>query len=206
MAWQIEGVHPRRLLIFPLILIVGMFSACQTTPKPLEPSPATVEAITPHVGAQKTLAVSIPTPTQTTPPPPSPKLETASADEKPAARTSPQPPATPSPVPQKPSPTTLDAYVTRGRPESGTTPLTFVPEDAPSPVSPSLFEDAIILSRLRAALKAAGASNTASESARVQAGDIYLSSLPAEDLRASAGIVDAALGVPGVRRVIVDQP
>jgi hypothetical protein len=213
LAWQKEHVNPRCLLILSYLCLVGMLSACRTAPKPVEP---VVEA----TGKKPPGFL----PARMSPPPksvvpvqqPSPSAATPKKSQTPTAPKAPREPTEPREPPSAPTPKensvsipakkTLDSYVTRGRLEGGATPLAFVPKEVQQADSPGLFEDAIILSRLRAALKASGAPALATESVRVQAGDIYLNFLPEDNVRASAGYVDAALAIPGVRRVIVGQP
>jgi hypothetical protein len=131
----------------------------------------------------------------------------------PAARPSPSPrpqiattpPAALPPPPSTPQPDTDPAPPIRGGVLESESPgqLAFVRAGELPQASPGLYEDAIILSALRAALKADGGADVA-DSARVSSGEVALD-VPAETDRARvAAFVDAAFAVPGVRRVAVN--
>lgn len=81
---------------------------------------------------------------------------------------------------------------------------------APGPApaeNPGLYEDAIILSGVRARLKALPEAPAGmADSVRVAAGEVTLTVGEGGARPSVASAVDAALLVPGVRRVVVEMP
>jgi hypothetical protein len=135
-----------------------------------------------------------------------PPVSKQSPTPQPAASSRPAPPADTTTPPSTPKPDTDPAPLVRGGVlESGSPQqLVFVrTENPPQTSSPGLYEDAIILSALRAALKAVGGAEVA-ESARVSAGEVTLDVPAQTEKERVAAFVDAAFAVPEVRRVAVN--
>lgn len=85
--------------------------------------------------------------------------------------------------------------------------LAFAARGTPATDNPGLYEDAIILSGVRARLKAlTGVPEGMADSARVAAGEVTLTIPSGAPAPPAASAVDAALLVPGVRRVVVEMP
>jgi len=127
---------------------------------------------------------------------------------KPVPAVQPKPPK-PSPPPQAreaetpPPQVSIAQFVSKGRFVGASAgEQIFQSHSADPGVQPALFEDAIILNRVRGALKATSPefAVTAAQ-ARVSGGVISLSLPPGTGARQAAAAVDAALAVEGVRAV-----
>ncbi len=86
---------------------------------------------------------------------------------------------------------------------SSKTSLVFLANKPVQQESPGLYEDAIILSRVRAALKASSLAGLADD-AKVSSGNVTLSALENTQAGTLAAAVDSALVTSGVQKVIVN--
>jgi hypothetical protein len=86
---------------------------------------------------------------------------------------------------------------------SSKTNLVFVANKPVQKESPGLYEDAITLSRVRAALKAASLAGLADD-AKVSSGNVTLSALENTQAGTLAAAVNSALTTSGVQKVIVN--
>lgn len=119
------------------------------------------------------------------------------------------PPQTPAPTPSpEPARDPLGQLVQRGTLQSASAnQAEYTSNEPPGTGSPGLYEDAIVLSRLRAELKASmPGENSFADSAKVQAGVVTLQAPVGSKQEASASAVDTALSLPGVKKVIILLP
>ena len=197
-------ISPRVLI--PVLSLGVLLTGC-STPSPQPPAPSIV-VIAPAPVDSKTIK----RPTQsrrTSKPRPKPptKITSQSTD-----RTAPQA-ATAAPAPEAPvipkTPATsapIATFVTAGQLESASTEqLVFAGNNAAVQEDQGLFEDAILLSRVRASLKAAAEPDLAS-TAKVSSGTVTLDVPANYEPKTIAAAVDTALNTSGVRKVQVNVP
>ncbi len=197
-------------LTVPMLCLGVLLAGC-STPSSQTPEPSLV-VVTPTPSDTKTVkppkrkrTVSKPTPKPRPKPQIQPQVAETTSDQPapPAAIDAPAPEApvtTESPAIGAP----LATLVTAGQLESSSsTQLVFAGNNALAQEDQGLFEDAILLSRVRAGLAAVAEPNLAS-TAKVSSGTVTLD-VPANfEPKTIAAAVDTALNTTGVRKVQVN--
>ncbi len=189
-------------LLIPVICL-GIFLAGCSTPSQQSPDPS-VTVITPAPDDNKT--VKRPKKARSRPKPaPKPQVKVA-PPVQPAPQVATETPAVSAPITPQASPTTtpIATFVTAGQLESVTSgQIIFASNNTAAPEDQGLFEDAILLSRVRAGLAAVAEPELAS-TAKVSSGTVTLDVPASSEPQAVASVVDTALNTNGVRKVQVN--
>ncbi|MEX1117433.1 MAG: hypothetical protein WEB60_01435 [Terrimicrobiaceae bacterium] len=188
------------------VFFLGVLMAGCSAPAPRPPEPSIV--VVPSVSDDEK---TIKRPTKTRPvSPPRPKAP-AKIATKPTAQSAPptsaeRPGADEAVAPESPTNNSpIASLVTAGRLESATSgQLIFASNSAAPAEDQGLFEDAILLSRVRAGLKAVAEPDLAS-TAKVSSGTVTLDVPAGFEPKTIAAAVDTALSTSGVRKVQVNM-
>lgn len=195
-------------LLIPALILGVLFVGC-STPSPQPPDPNIV-VVTEPVRDTKTVKPpkkvrSKPTAKPRPKAPTKPQVKVAPTN--PAPESLAETPAVQAPTtPEVPATTTpIATFVTAGQLESATSgQLVFASNNAVAQEDQGLFEDAILLSRVRAGLAAVAEPNLAS-TAKVSSGTVTLDVPASSEPKAVAAAVDTALNTNGVRKVQVNM-
>ncbi len=202
-------VHFSPPLLIPVLCLGVLLAGC-STPSPQPPEPNIV-VITPAPADNKAIKPPQKKPRSVSKPrhKPEPKPP-ANTGVQPSDQSAPQAatevPAPESPVKSKPPANSapIASFVTAGQLESASPGvLVFAGNNAMAQEDQGLFEDAILLSRVRASLKAVAEDDLAS-TAKVSSGTVTLDAPAHFEPQTMASAINTALNTSGVRKVQVN--